>query len=164
MVSPGELADPERSFNRLVFAAQDMAECRAAIDFLLERNDVSGDVRRALETGAVVAYARPWGSRSTIGALGDHWLPRDPKQRTLHDALIKDRNKVYAHTDEEIKARWVAGAHWEAGALRKPTTILPGWRPLTLERLPEIAELAESQKDKFSEGMLELVRPTTSGS
>jgi hypothetical protein len=160
MISSGELADPERSFNRLLFAAQDMAECRAAVKFLLERNDIPGDVRRALETGAVVAYARPWGKSNTIGALEGHWIPRDPKQRALHDELIDDRNKVFAHTDEEVNARWVAGAHWEAGALRKPTTFLPAWRPLTLDRLPEIGDLAETQTERFSEGIVELARGT----
>lgn len=140
-----ELADPERSFNRLLFAAQDMGECRAAIDFLLARNDIPGEVRRALETGVVVAYARPWGKRNTIGPLEDHWLPQEPEGLALQYELIKDRNKVYAHTDEEVKARWVAGAHWEAGALRKPASLLPAWRPLTLDRLPEIAQLAEPE-------------------
>jgi hypothetical protein len=153
-----ELADPERSFNRLLFAAQDMGECRAAIEFLPTRKEISGDVRRALETGAVVAYARPWGKSNTIGALEDHWLPQEPKQRALHHELIKDRNKLYAHTDEEIKARWVQGADWESGATRKPASILPAWRPLTLDRLPEIAQLAESQKDRFIAGVSELIR------
>jgi hypothetical protein len=158
MLSPDELAEPKRSFNRLLFAAQDMAECRGAIDFLLSSYDIPGDVRRALETGAVVAYARPWGKSNTIGALDDHWLPQDTKQRALHQAVIHDRHKVYAHTDEEVKAREVTGAHWDADALRKPTAILPAWRPLILDRLPEIGKLADAQMSRFSEAVAELVR------
>jgi hypothetical protein len=157
-MSSDELADPERSFNRLVFAVQDMAECRGAIDFLLASYEVPGDARRALETGAVVAYARPWGKSNSIGALGAHWLPADPEQRALHDALIRDRHTLYAHTDEEVKARWVEGANWEAGALKKPTTLLPAWRPLTLDRLPQIGDLAEAQKGRLMAGLLELAR------
>jgi hypothetical protein len=157
VISSDELADPERSFNRLLFAVQDMAECGGAIGYLIARYDVPGDVRRALETAAVVAYARPW-TKSSIGALGDHWLPAEEQQRELHDALIRDRNKVYAHTDEEVKARWVAGANWEAGALRKPTTLLPAWRPSTLDRLPQIGDLAEAQKGRLIAGVLELAR------
>jgi hypothetical protein len=156
MISSVELADPERSFNRLLFAAQDMAECSGAIEYLRLRFDIPGDVQRALETGAVVAYARPW-TKSSIGALGAHWLPAD-EQRALHDALIRDRNKLYAHTDEEVKARWVAGVSWKSGVLEKPSTVLPAWRPLTLDQLPQIRGLAEAQKDRFSEGIVELVR------
>jgi hypothetical protein len=64
--SEAELADIERSAKRLVLAAQDMVECRAAVDFLQERYAIPGDVQRALETGAPVAYARPW-------TKGDDW-------------------------------------------------------------------------------------------
>jgi hypothetical protein len=46
---------------RLVLAAQDMVECRAAVDFLGEGTDIPCELRRALETAAPVAYARPWG-------------------------------------------------------------------------------------------------------
>ncbi|HEX2459770.1 MAG TPA: hypothetical protein VHJ58_06440 [Vicinamibacterales bacterium] len=145
MIAPDEVAEPERSFNRLLFAVQDMGECRAAADFLQERYDIPGDVRRALETGALSAYARPWGKSITIGALGDHWLPRDPKQRGLHDALIQDRNKLYAHTDDEVGARW---GNWRtvgrqcieeadnnpSFAVRGPGRTFPN-KPLELSRL-----------------------------
>jgi hypothetical protein len=150
MLSPDELADPERSFHRLLFAAQDMVECRAAIDFLHSRYDVPGHVWRALETGAVVAYARPWGHRNTIGALDDHWLPSDPKQLALHNALIRDRHRLYAHTDEDVKARWVKGLEWNAEAVQK---FLPALRPLLLDQRPQIGELADAQKDRFVEGI-----------
>jgi hypothetical protein len=154
MLSSDELADPERSFNRLLFAAQDMAECRGAIDFLHTRLDVSGEVWRALETGAMVAYARPW-TKGSIGKLGEHWLPAR-EQRGLHEILIRDRSKLYAHTDKDVKARWVKGAEWSK--LREPAAILPALRPLLLDRLPEISQLAEAQKERFIEGMFELVR------
>jgi hypothetical protein len=154
MLSSDELADPERSFNRLLFAVQDMAECRAAIEFLEERWDESGAVHRALETGAIVAYARPW-TKGSIGTLGDHWLPSDAEQRALHDVLIRDRNKVYAHTDEEVRARWVHGVRRDASAL-------PLWRPRTLDQLPQIRELADAQIDRFGQGVAELARRAAS--
>lgn len=43
-LSPEELAEPERSLKRLVLAGQDMVEARAAAEFLLNRNDLPGDV------------------------------------------------------------------------------------------------------------------------
>jgi hypothetical protein len=62
--SQEELADVERSLKRLILAAQDVIEARAAADLLLERNDLPGDVRRALEAAIPVAYARPGASRT----------------------------------------------------------------------------------------------------
>ncbi len=46
-LSPDELADPERSFNRLLFAAQDMAECYGAVDCLQQdkARRIPGDVQ-----------------------------------------------------------------------------------------------------------------------
>jgi hypothetical protein len=44
MISPDEVADPERSFTRLLFAGQDMAECSGAINFLMERSELAGIV------------------------------------------------------------------------------------------------------------------------
>jgi hypothetical protein len=154
--SPDELADYKRSFNRLVLAAQDMEECRAAAQFLHEATNLSGDVRRALETGIAVAYARPWGKTNTIGVLPDHWKPTDPDQLTLHDELITVRNKVYAHTDEESGARWVA----DVSKMLKTTGpyFAPAWRPLNLDYIPQIAELAESQKTKLAQAAFELLR------
>jgi hypothetical protein len=134
------LADWERSFKRLVLAAQDMLEAGAAAEFLLARDDLSGDVRRALETAIPVAYARPWSksrSKSSIGHLGGHWRPADPEGLAVHEALIMVRNKVYAHTDEEIGARWIHGMD---ALLERQELLAPAWRPLNLELLPEIAE------------------------
>lgn len=56
--SPEELADLTRSVKRLILGAQDMIEARAAAVFLRERDDLGGDVRRALDTAIPVAYAR----------------------------------------------------------------------------------------------------------
>ena len=69
-----------------------------------------------------------------------------------------DRNKVYAHTDEEAKARWVHGVRWDEVALRMPTTLLPMWRPRTLDQLPQIRELADAQMQRFTIGIVELAR------
>jgi hypothetical protein len=131
-----------------------MVECRAAADFLQERTDLNGDVRRALETAIPVAYVRPWGKWNTIGVLGPERLPRRPEQVELHNGLILVRNKVYAHTDEEIGARWITGMDKALGVPGMP--LVPAWRPLNLDRLPEIAKLAEGQKARFLDGVFDL--------
>jgi hypothetical protein len=161
-VSPDELADLPRSTARLVFAAQDMDECSAAALFLLERDDLSGNVRRALETAVAVAYARPWGKSNTIGSLGDHWLPSTPQERFLHDDVIAIRHKVYAHTDEEIAARGIKDMSELAGV--PGPLFVPVWHPLNPNLLRPIAQLAQSQKGRFVAAVQELqerVRSTT---
>ena len=154
--SAHELADLPRSIARLIFAAQDMAESSAAAAYLLERNDLSGDVRRALETAVPVAYARPWGKSNTIGGLESHWLPKRPDYQSLHTELINVRNKVYAHTDEEIAARGIEDVSAMAGV--PGPFYVPAWHPLNPDLLPAIAELAKSQKQRFVEGVQELQR------
>jgi hypothetical protein len=155
--SADELADLERSLKRLILAAQDMIESLAAANFLLQRDDLPGDVRRALETAIPVAYARPWGKSNTIGGLELHWLPARPDLRAVHDEMILVRNKVYAHTDEEINARWI---HGMSEAMKRPSPVLiPAWRPLNPDLLePLFLGLAESQKDKLGAGAVELQR------
>jgi hypothetical protein len=67
----------------------------------------------------------------------------------VHEALIMVRNKVYAHTDEEIGARWIHGMD---ALLERQELLAPAWRPLNLELLPEIAELAKAQGARLAEG------------
>jgi hypothetical protein len=132
-----------------------MVECRAAVEYLRERDDLPGDVRRALETAAPVAYARPWGKTNTIGGLAEHWLPESPSGRTLHRELVKLRDKLYAHTDEEFGARCVADVSKMLGT--PGPFYAPAWRPLNLDSLPEISALAEAQKIRFVDGAAELM-------
>jgi hypothetical protein len=115
MISSDELADPERSFNRLLFAAQDMAECSAAVDFLIERREIAGIVRRALETGAVVAYARPW-TRGSIEALGDHWPNRARTARPAQRAHEGSTQGLRAHRRRGKGAMGI----WRALGSRRP--------------------------------------------
>jgi hypothetical protein len=69
---------------------------------------------------------------------------------------MKLRDKLHAHTDEEFGARWVADVSEIVGA--KEPFFAPAWRPLSLDSLPQIAELAEAQKDRFVAGAAELLQ------
>lgn len=133
-----------------------MQECSAAASYLHSATGIPGDVRRALETAIPVAYARPWGKSNTIGGLPDHWLPADGAARRLHEQLIDLRNKVYAHTDEEIDARQIEDVSSIAGV--PGPYFVPAWHPLNEEVLPAIQQLTESQKARFVAGTHELQR------
>jgi hypothetical protein len=148
-LSKAEKAEPVRAIKRLLLAGQDMAECRAAAQYL-DSEHLPGDVCRALETAIPVAYARPWGHSNTIGGLGHHWLPKAEGARSLHKALIHIRNKVYAHTDEEVEARGIEDVSAIAGVPGPLFTT--AWRPFNRDLLQTIVELASSQERRFADG------------
>ena len=65
----------------------------------LDELGLSEGAVRVLHTGIVIIYVRPFRSEG-IGSLDeDEWAPQGREERTLHDALVSLRNKVYAHTD-----------------------------------------------------------------
>jgi len=60
---------------------------------------MNGEAERALETGIVVSYARPF-TRQGTGQLDEKaFAPDDPRDAKLHRSMIWLRNKLFAHTD-----------------------------------------------------------------
>jgi len=58
------------------------------------------DAQRALTTGALVCYARPFTLQRGTGKLRpDDWIT-DPEALQLHKSLMILRHRVYAHSDE----------------------------------------------------------------
>jgi hypothetical protein len=74
----------------------------------------------------------------------------------LHEELIRVRERVCAHTNEEIGAGWVSDSSGMLGI--SAPALLPAWRPLGRDLFPDISELAESQKVRFVEGVRELLQ------
>ena len=69
---------------------------------------------------------------------------------------MKVRDKLYAHTDEEFGARWVADVSKMRGSAGP--FYAPAWRPLNLDSFPEISALADAQKARFIDGAAELMQ------
>jgi len=96
---------PDSEHDRLVneirrfrSAASDMHHVALAAATLDELGLNEGAVR-VLHTGIVITYVRPFRSEG-IGSLDEEeWAPQGRDARTLHDALVSLRNKVYAHPD-----------------------------------------------------------------
>jgi hypothetical protein len=139
-VEAGERLDQIR---RLVIAESDMRQVEAAADYLAFAS-MNADAARVLETGLVVTYARPFGERQGIGTLDrDEWAPKDEAMRKLHFALLKLRNKLYAHSDRtefrDAVDVWAltgigGGKYAESHA------------PMSPDALPRIARLARDQR------------------
>ncbi len=149
--SVAELADPLLATKRLVLAAQDMQDARDAAEALSARVGPA----RPLETAIVVSYARPW-TRSTIKRLGPHWLPADESDLRLHGTLLRLRDKLYAHTDDDLGARGMHDVSAIVGSA--DPRFAPQWRPLDRAVLPDIIALTERQLDRFRVASSELGR------
>ncbi|MGH9320577.1 MAG: hypothetical protein ACRD3V_11920 [Vicinamibacteria bacterium] len=126
---------------RFRLAQSDMRQVIAAAETLAEEHH-HGDLCRALETAIVVCYARPFGRKNAVGALGRKWEPlkQFPK---LHAELLRLRNKVYAHTDK-TEARQVVDIAAMLG-LESPAWT-EGWHPINREALPPIIALARQME------------------
>lgn len=101
----GKSAHLRAEIDRLRIAASDMKEAAGGAMHLGEiragRLDrMYGFADRALETGVIVSYARPF-TRHGIGRLDPAlWEPDDEASANLHRELIRLRNVRYAHTDK----------------------------------------------------------------
>jgi hypothetical protein len=97
---------PERERNRLKneirrlrLAAADMEQVATAARTLMEVR-LNDDAVSVMHTGIVVTYLRPF-YKAGIGSLDpEEWAPEDEDAGRIHDALMRLRNTVYAHTDE----------------------------------------------------------------
>jgi hypothetical protein len=133
--------------DRLRLAASDMRQAAAGPRHLEGARTggvsrMNGDAERALETGVIVSYARPF-TRHGVGQLDrDLWAPSDERQARLHMALIRLRNIRYAHTDKtELRSTEDVFGEGRFSEARLP---------LRDDAWPRIAALAEALEREFS--------------
>jgi hypothetical protein len=108
-------------------------------------------VRRVLETGMFVTYARPFAEARRPG------LPRlkraaglSEELRATHNEILERRNKVYAHTDETPRRRIIELSDPEerAAAVRKDVEYLEQWFPPTRDGLADVEALAVAHLER----------------
>jgi len=148
-----------RRLHALLLGGIDMQDVLITAEYLLEHPDTAEQdggmhwrVRRTLETGMFVAYARPFIHTRKPG-LPKLKLARDLSDELLasHDEVLRRRNAVHAHTDETDLRRILqttspAGLHewlWESGEL------LEQWFSPKPEILSYIAALAKANLAAF---------------
>jgi hypothetical protein len=146
----------------LILAAVDMNDAAETAMYLLDDHpDARGHggkmpwhVRRTLETGMFVTYARPFAD--TRGRPSMKRVSQLSKElRAAHDDIVQRRNRVYAHTDRtalrrilelsepEERAAWVQ----DGGDPREE------WFPPTPDGLRDVIALAHTQLASFLEEM-----------
>jgi hypothetical protein len=145
----------------LVLAAHDMKQVIAACAALEQSEDrwtgsLQAALEEALETAIAVSYARPFSARNKLGALPDRWRPRvGTPERELHDWLIQERNRRYAHTDED-SGRLVLHRNEPDGRGFDGLVVLR--LPYPRDRLPAIRALAADIGDRLWTAAFELQR------
>jgi hypothetical protein len=95
-VEPNRRTRRERlrcDYDRFGYGWRDVADAAEAARALWD-DGLNDAVRRVVETGLVVSYARPFTRGQSIGK---RWVPREV--HGLHDELCALRHKVHAHTD-----------------------------------------------------------------
>jgi hypothetical protein len=138
-----ELEHLERQINILVLAAHDMESVIAACDELEQRPD-GNPLADALATAIAVCYARPFSPTNGIGQLKKQWRPASGTQeREIHDWLVRDRSKRYAHTERAGDRLVLHSGDLETGfdGLVEIST------PFPRERLGAIKALAQGLKE-----------------
>lgn len=137
----------ERLASVLVLAESDMRQAAAAARHLgAFGGAMHGDAERALWTGMIVSYARPFLPSNKAGVVPDRLAtPRDPEQRALHGRLREVRDRIVAHNDA-TSARQAVKASEELGF---GTGYVEAWVPFLDEALPPVEALAEAQEAAF---------------
>jgi hypothetical protein len=133
----------EEQVQILILAANDMDEVIAACDALEQEEPTH--LGGALETAIAVCYARPFSSSNAVGHLGRGYWPRvGSDKRELHDWLVEQRRRRYAHSD-------LGRVVLHQGD--PETTGLDGFiemsAPYPKERLPAIRALASDLRERL---------------
>jgi hypothetical protein len=91
-----------RERKRLVLAESDMKQAaRGAAHILHHGAAMNSNAERALMTGVIVTYARPFSKTNKIGPVeGKIAQLESPALRPLHDELVDRRSDLFAHNDE----------------------------------------------------------------
>lgn len=100
----------ETQLNRIVASSWDLQQAQSALTFLLEEIDFDKKYSRVelrrfrcFESQAIVSFARPFVQARGASTLGLKMigLKLDENQKELKEKVIKLRDKIIAHTDEE---------------------------------------------------------------
>jgi hypothetical protein len=160
-----EFVTPFQELRRMHAAMQDMDQvafaARALAPYQHQPGAVEGPkwggelgtVAQVLETGIVTMYARSF--IDGRARLGEKWWPRGD-DRALHDWLIDQRHRVYAHANWTSERTIVDTDAMLGGD--GPPIYAEARSTIRRDRLLAIAELCERQEAVFSARVLELKR------
>ncbi|PYI92198.1 MAG: hypothetical protein DME97_10695 [Verrucomicrobia bacterium] len=91
-----------KAFKRLVWAKADIAAARDLTEILLTNLKILHEnlAYRAIETGIVVSYARPFGENDNLGTLPNEFRQFDDAGAQIaHDGILRARDIQEAHNN-----------------------------------------------------------------
>jgi hypothetical protein len=140
----------------------DMGHALAALG-ALEEEPEDENLKRALETGLAVCYARAFTRSKGLPRLDPQYRPRDAGHALLHDELIALRHTVYAHTDssggrsvEVVIGETEISETPDGTHIHIPAELSEQWTSLSLEKLPAYRRLIAAQRQRFTGELVEL--------
>jgi hypothetical protein len=89
----------------------DFTAAREATELLIQNYTQwdDGNAIRALTTGIVISYARPFGENHGLGSLpGNFRIIPDPDAQRVHDRVLDARDILEAHNNLEERGRLVS--------------------------------------------------------
>src|SRR5438552_10717091 len=105
MILELDLQNPRhRELKRLMLASNSIGSAVGALESLHDLEETKRRVMLAyVMTAAIVCYARPFVGSRSAGRIGKQWENFDDAgQRTLHQRVLRLRDKVVAHSDEDM--------------------------------------------------------------
>jgi hypothetical protein len=156
-MSDGERDRLLAEVRRFRLAESDMEQAEAAARFLATREG-STHLRRAVEAGLAVCYARPFtlahdrdGVKRRIDP--EEWRPHDPAHLTYHVRLLQLRSQLYAHNDATTGDRDVLriGELFADDELIVSDHYTETYREMGDGSMPEIATMIVGQRERFRE-------------
>jgi hypothetical protein len=149
-------AAQRRRLRAIVCAWEDMDTAASGAEWWLEVNRSSAvpmPARRALETGVIVAYARPFvdARANTLPKMNP--APGLPSELVAaHDEALVRRHRADAHTDDQSGFRGVVGSETKSLAeLAAATEVAHSWGPPGVQLMQQIIELARRNQEHFQQ-------------
>ena len=112
----------QSEYKRVIIAFHDLADCRLYLNRLTGRNGETPPARddhaqrNALMTAIIVSYARPFSGNRAAKDVARR-VPAtfletlNSEQVTLHNRVLRMRNREFAHSDPEVSEVRVTWAH-----------------------------------------------------
>ena len=148
------------ALKRLFWAQGDIQAARELCEHALQNEaNMDGWKWRAMETGIVVSYARPFGENDGLGALPArfHLFPSETDLAAVHALLLQGRDVVAAHNNLLERRSVLASNVSESESARVSIIIETDgqvWWTLPIPSLPadnirRIVELCRFQEDRI---------------
>ena len=133
--------NPQRNLYKLALAYKDISAAEIACEgykkiIMDTKGNLPYEVNYAFMGSIITSYSRPFVDNNSTGVLPSRWRKfGDLRLEAAHEAMIKARHEVYAHSDSKVSRLWLVPAGAEMKGIRR---IAPraSWRFETYEVPP----------------------------